>query len=343
MEEMISKLKQLLRDLVKDLEGVKSEDELQQVRVKYTGRKSELINLLRSIKDLPVEEKAEAGKQGNVTKNAIEELIEKKAEELNKQKDQEIMGETIDLTYPGEKVELGKLNPITQMYDEVVDVFRELGFTIWEGPDIVDDWHCFEMLRMPKEHPARDSQDTYYIEEGRILPRTHTSAAQSRAMIQLEPPIKVLVPGRCYRNEKVDPRHTDQFYQFEGLVIDEKASVKDMKATLTEAFRRLLNNDDIEIRFRHNHFPYTEPSIEVDATCINCGGEGCPFCSKSGWIELCGAGFVHPEVLENFGIDSEKYQGYAFGTGIERFVALKHKIPDARLLLENDIRTLKQF
>lgn len=340
---MLSKLKQLLNDLVKDLEAVNNEKALQEIRVKYTGRKSQLIELLRSIKDLPVEEKAEAGKQGNITKNQIEELIEKKSEELSNQKDQQILEEKIDLTYPGEKVELGKLNPITQMYDEVVDVFRELGFTIWEGPDIVDDWHCFEMLRMPKEHPARDAQDTYYIEAGKILPRTHTSSAQSLAMIQLEPPIKVLVPGRCYRNEKVDTRHTDQFYQFEGLVIDEKASVKDMKATLTEAFRRILNNEKIELRFRHNFFPYTEPSIEVDATCVNCNGKGCSYCSNQGWIELCGAGFVHPEVLENFGIDSEKYQGYAFGPGIERFVALKHNIPDARILLENDIRTLKQF
>lgn len=339
----LEELKSLLDSLKKELKEVKDENQLQEVKIKYTGRKSKLIEILRSIKDLPKDQKAEVGKQGNITKNEIDNLIDERENSLNKEKATEMAGEKIDLTYPGNKEEMGKLHPITQMYDEVVDVFRELGFTIWEGSDIVDDWHCFEMLRMPKDHPARDSQDTYYIEDGKILPRTHTSSAQSMAMLQLEPPIKVLVPGRCYRNEKVDPRHTDQFYQFEGLVIDEKASVKDMKATLTEAFRRLLNNDEIEIRFRHNHFPYTEPSIEVDATCINCGGKGCSFCSKSGWIELCGAGFVHPEVLENFGIDTEKYQGYAFGPGIERFVALKHKIPDARLILENDIRTLEQF
>jgi len=340
---MITKLKQSLENLVNELEGINTKEELNDIKIKYLGRKSDLIVLLRSIKELPEEERAEAGRQGNQIKKSIESLIEKKSIEITNSKSKEYINQGIDITYPGKQMQLGKLHPITQMYDEVVDVFRELGFTIWEGPDIVDDWHCFEMLRMPKDHPARDSQDTYYIEKDRILPRTHTSAAQSRAMIQLEPPIKVLVPGRCYRNEKVDPRHTDQFYQFEGLVLDENASVKDLKATLTEAFRRLLNNNDIEIRFRHNHFPYTEPSIEVDATCINCNGKGCPYCSKSGWIELCGAGFVHPEVLENFGIDSEKYQGYAFGPGIERFVALKHKIPDARLMLENDIRTLKQF
>lgn len=339
----LQELKNLISELQKELKEVTSAEQLQQTRVKYTGRKSKLIEILRSIRNLPKEEKRNVGKEGNITKNKIEELLERKVTELAQKDEKEILNEKIDLSFPGTKTKLGRLHPITQMYNNVVSIFRELGFTIMEGPDIETDWHCFEMLRMPKDHPARDTQDTYYIEEGKILPRTHTSSVQVRTLMKKKLPIKILSPGRCYRNEKPDPRHTETFYQFEGLVIDEKSSLKDLKATLTTAFRRLLNNDEIEIRFRHNHFPYTEPSIEVDATCVACGGKGCNICSKSGWIELCGAGMVHPEVLENFGINSEKYQGYAFGTGIERFVILNYQLPDSRLLFENDLRTLEQF
>jgi len=341
--EAIKQLEELVKSLKSEIKAVKNDKELQDLKIKYTGRKSELNTILRSIKNLPKEEKSVIGKESNKTKIQIEEILARKEIDLQKQEEKEILEEKIDLTFPGKKTPLGNLHPITQMYNKVVRVFRELGFTIVEGPDIETDWHCFEMLRMQKDHPARDMQDTYYIEEGEVLPRTHTSAVQIRTLMNQKPPIKILAPGRCYRNEKPDPRHTETFYQFEGLVIDEKTSLKDLKSTLTSAFRRLLENDDVKLRFRHNHFPYTEPSIEVDGTCVMCGGKGCRTCGGDGWVELCGAGQVHPEVLENFGINSDKYQGYAFGPGIGRFVMLRHQVPDTRLLFENDLRTLEQF
>lgn len=342
-EDILKKLRNLIETAKKEIKAIKTEKELEEKRIKYLGRKSELISILRKVRELPENERSEVGKKANDAKKEIKISLQDSLKITAGIKLEKLKEESIDLTYPGKDEKIGRLHPITQMYNEVVQVFTELGFTIMEGPDIEDDWHTFEMLRMPKDHPARDAQDTYYIKGMEILPRTHTSAAQSRAMIQQKPPIKILVPGRCYRNEKVDPRHTDIFYQFEGLVINETASLKDLKATLTEAFRRLLESEKINIRFRHSHFPYTEPSIEVDGTCAMCEGKGCRVCSKSGWVELCGAGMVHPEVLENFGIDSEKYQGYAFGPGIERFIMLKYQLPDLRLLLENDLRTLKQF
>jgi phenylalanyl-tRNA synthetase alpha chain len=230
------------------------------------------------------------------------------------------------------------------MIDDVIEVFGQFGFEYVEGPEIETDWYCFEQLNMPPDHPARDMQDTFYLdEEQHILPRTHTSAVQIRYGEKHEPPIRIVVPGRVYRNEDIDARHTFMFHQFEALIVDDVTTVADCKSIITQIARRLLRNDKLEVRFRHAFFPYTEPSFEIDGTCLSCMGKGCKVCSNKGWLELGGLGMVHPQVLRNIGVDPEKFQGFALGFGPERFAMLRHDIKYLPELFENDLRLNRQF
>lgn len=317
--------------------------ELQKIKSESLGKNSELTNLLKSMRDIPAEERPRFGQMVNEARKLIEEAFAD-AERKMKEKTlrDKLEKERVDITLPCDNAVQGRghLHPITLVADEIMDIFKGLGFEVLEGPEIETDYYCFEALNIPKNHPARDMQDTFYITDN-ILLRTHTSPNQVRVMEKKQPPIKMLCPGKVYRSDD-DASHSPMFHQIEGLVVDKHITLCDLQGTL-EAFAQALFDEKTKTRFRPSFFPFTEPSVEVDLTCSNCGGKGCNLCKGTGWIEVLGAGMVHPKVLENCGISSEKYTGYAFGMGLERIAMIKYGIPNIKLFFENDARFLKQF
>ncbi len=319
-----------------------SDAQIEDLRIKYLGKKGELTAVLRGMGSLSAEERPVIGQLANEVRAAIENKITELSQTA-KQKalDEKLKSEKIDVTVPGEKVKIGHVHPLDLAQKQLEDIFLGMGYTIVDGPEVEYDYYNFQALNIPEDHPARDTQDTFYITD-KILLRSQTSPVQARVMEKTQPPIKIISPGRVYRSDAVDATHSPLFHQLEGLVVDEGITMGDLKGTL-ELFAKRMFGDETKIRFRPHHFPFTEPSAEVDVSCFMCGGEGCRFCKHEGWIEILGAGMVHPNVLRNCGIDPEKYSGFAFGLGIERIALLKYHIDDMRLLYENDIRFLNQF
>ncbi|MEI6267018.1 MAG: phenylalanine--tRNA ligase subunit alpha [bacterium] len=309
---------------------------LEFIKTKYIGRKSQLNEILRSLKDATIEERKIVGSKANELQKHIEQAILEKENQFSS-----VTGDALDVTSPGRTYPLGHVHPVNQVVTELVGIFKNLGYEVAEGPEIEDEWHNFEALNMPNNHPARDMQDTFYLKNGAI-PRTQTSSVQIRYMEDNKPPIKIISPGKVHRNENEDATHSWVFHQLEGLVIDEGVTFADLKGTL-ELVAKKIFGPDTKTRFRPNFFPYTEPSAEMDASCPQCNGRGCRSCGGTGWLELLGAGMVHPQVLRNMGIDPEKYSGFAFGLGIDRIAMIKHQIPDARLFWHPDVRFLEQF
>lgn len=339
---MREKLEKIKNESVYELDSVESMQQLEEIRVKYLGKKGELTLLLRGMGQLSPEERPIIGQLANEVRDYINEKIEETAYCL-KRKDLEkrLRSENIDVTMPGKKKELGNKHPISKVLHEIEDIFIGMGFTIVEGPEIEKAYYNFDALNHSKYHPARDMQDTFYITEELLL-RTQTSPNQVRTMEKQKPPIRVLVPGRVYRADEIDATHSPMFHQIEGLVVDKGITMAHLKGTL-DVFAKRLYGEETQTKFRPHHFPFTEPSAEMDCTCSACGGAGCRVCKYTGWIEILGAGMVHPNVLANCGIDPEIYSGFAFGMGLDRITLLKYDIADLRLMFENDKRFLEQF
>ena len=315
---------------------------LDAVRVKYLGKKGELTAILKQIGKLSAEERPVIGQLANQVRGDIEEKLEQTKSELeNKMLDLRLATETLDVTLPGKKNVIGKRHPLTVVLGELKEIVIGMGFEIAQGPEVELDYYNFEALNIPKAHPARDTQDTFYINDNVVL-RTQTSPIQIRVMENQKPPIRILAPGRVYRADEVDATHSPLFHQVEGLVVDKNITMADLKGTL-EVFVKKLYGEDTVVRFRPHHFPFTEPSAELDVQCFHCHGEGCSLCKGEGWIEILGCGMVHPKVLTNCGIDPEEYSGFAFGMGLERMVMMRYNIDDLRLFYDNDIRFLNQF
>jgi len=325
-----------------ELSAAQTIQELENIRVKFLGKKGELTSVLRGMGALSAEERPVIGQIANQVRETLENRIEELRKELlNKERELKLSQEVIDVTVPGKRRGLGKKHPLTIVMDEIKEVFIGMGYEIAEGPEVEKDYYNFEALNIPKNHPARDVQDTFYINEN-ILLRTQTSPVQIRVMKNKKPPIKIICPGRVYRSDAVDATHSPIFHQVEGLVVDKGVTMGDLVGTL-RLFAKSLFGEKTDIRLRPHHFPFTEPSAEVDVSCWACGGKGCRVCKNEGWIEILGAGMVHPKVLEVCGIDPEVYSGFAFGLGVERTAMGRFNIDDLRLLYENDIRFLKQF
>jgi len=341
-ENMREQLNSIKDRAEKELSSVEQIQDLENIRVKYLGKKGELTQVLRGMGSLSPEERPVIGQLANEVRKILENKIEETGNKLAKmEQSRKLAREVIDVTIPGKRKFLGSRHPLTIAIDQIKEVFIGMGYEIAEGPEIELDYYNFEALNIPKGHPARDTQDTFYINEN-ILLRTQTSPVQIRVMENKKPPIKVIRPGRVYRSDAVDATHSPIFHQIEGLVVDKGVTMGDLVGTL-QVFAKSLFGEDSRIRLRPHHFPFTEPSAEVDVSCWTCGGKGCRVCKNEGWIEILGAGMVHPKVLEICGIDPEVYSGFAFGIGAERTVMGKFNIDDMRLLYENDIRFLKQF
>lgn len=339
---MEKKLRELLENAKTEIDLADSMDILESTRVKYLGKKGELTQILRGMGSLSPEERPVVGKVANEVRETIQVLIENaKAAIRDRALERQLESEVIDITMPGKEIELGNKHPLTQSFDELKNIFIGMGFKIAEGPEVETVYYNFDALNAPADHPSRDMSDTFYINDDIVL-RTQTSPVQVRAMEKMKPPIRIISPGRCFRNDTPDATHSPMFHQLEGLVIDKGITLGDLKGTL-EVFVKTFLGENTKIKFRPHYFPFTEPSAEVDASCFKCGGVGCNFCKGSGWIELLGAGMVHPNVLRNGGIDPEEYGGFAFGMGIDRLTMLKYGIDDIRLFFENDMRFLKQF
>lgn len=339
---MKEKLEALKQKALADLEKVTDAQALEQMRVAYLGKKSELASILKGMAQLSAEERPVIGQLGNSIRSSIEQAFEKARRHVTELETQKkIASETLDVTLPASKLEIGGLHPLTKVQNQLEDIFLGMGFTVAEGPEVETDYYNFTALNTPEFHPARDVQDTFYITD-KVLLRSQTSTVQVHTMENQKPPIRVISPGRVYRSDAVDATHSPMFHQCEGLVIDKGITMADLKGTL-ETFAKAMFGDKTEIRFRPHHFPFTEPSCEVDVSCFVCGGKGCGVCKGEGWIEILGAGMVHPNVLRMSGIDPEEYSGFAFGMGIERIVMTKFGISDMRLLYENDVRFLSQF
>ncbi len=322
--------------------NAQNEAEIEAVRVKYLGKKGELTAILKQMGSLSPEERPKMGQLVNEAKSEVEALITTKKDELQKiAVEEQLKAETIDITMPAKELKAGRLHPLNTVLDDMIDIFQSMGFDVVDGPEVETDHYNFECLNVPKDHPARDMQDTFYLAENLLL-RTQTSAAQIRTMETRKPPIRVICPGRVFRADEVDATHSPVFHQIEGLVVDKGVTMCDLKGVL-EQFAHEIYGSDTKVKFRPSFFPFTEPSVEVDVTCSECGGKGCRVCKGSGWIEILGAGMVHPNVLKSCGIDPEEYSGFAFGIGLDRLTTTRYKISDIRLLFENDKRFLEQF
>lgn len=329
-------IKEIEKKATEEVSKALSKEELFNLEVKYLGRKGVLTEILRGLSALSVEKRRKIGAEANRLKISLENLIKEKRNRILS----EAGTEKIDITAPGKVPPSGHLHPITIIFNELFEIGREIGFSIADGPEVETDFFNFEALNMPKDHPARDTQDSFYFTENMLL-RTHTSPVQIRYMQGNKPPIRILAPGRTYRRDS-DATHTPMFHQIEGLLVDETTSVAELKGTLLFFVQRLFG-ENRKIRLRPHHFPFTEPSFEVDVSCDLCGGKGCRSCKNSGWLEILGSGMVHPNVLEAGGIDSRKYRGFAFGMGIERIAMLKYGIDDMRMLYSGDLRVVEQF
>ncbi len=339
MKETLKQITLTAKEAVANAENAAA---IEEVRVKYLGKKGELTAILKQMGSLSPEERPKMGQLVNEAKAEVEALITEKKDELNKKAvEEKLKAETIDITMPAKKLEAGRLHPLNTVLDDMIDIFQSMGFDVVDGPEVETDHYNFECLNVPKDHPARDMQDTFYLAENLLL-RTQTSAAQIRTMETRKPPIRVICPGRVFRADEVDATHSPVFHQIEGLVVDKGITMCDLKGVL-EQFAQEIYGNDTKVKFRPSFFPFTEPSVEVDVTCSECGGKGCRVCKGSGWIEILGAGMVHPNVLRSCGIDPEEYSGFAFGIGLDRLTTTRYKISDIRLLFENDKRFLEQF
>lgn len=338
--ELIDRVKQLIAEI--RAAAPSGKEELEAFRLRFLGAKNELKPLMGEIRNIPNEQKKEFGQLVNEAKEAAEEVFARVKEQVEASEAGSAAGQ-LDLTAPGDPLPLGSRHPIATTMNRIIDIFSRIGFAVAEEREIEDDWHNFTAMNTPEDHPARDMQDTYYLKNSvEMLLRTHTSSVQARVMTAQQPPIRIIAPGRVYRNETISARSHCQFHQIEGLYIDEGVSFADLKQTLLY-FAQEMYGPNTRLRMRPSFFPFTEPSAEVDVSCFLCGGSGCRICKYTGWVEIMGCGMVDPAVLENCGIDSSKYSGYAFGMGIERQVMLLHRINDIRLFFENDVRFLNQF
>ncbi len=342
----MNKENEILKSLEEDQKKITTLQELNELKVKYLGKKGLITELNAEIKNVAVEEKKAFGQMVNALKEKFLNFYESKKESLEEEiLNKKLEQEAIDISLPSKKVKRGSLHPMTRITEEFEDLFVSMGYTVYEGPEIESDENCFQKLNLPKGHPARDAQDTFYLKDEyeNYLLRTQTSTAQVRAMEDHteKGPLRIVCPGKVYRRDE-DATHSHQFMQIEGLVIDENISMADLKGTL-ELFCKKILGEKTKVRFRPSFFPFTEPSVEVDVSCFKCQGKGCALCKGTGWIEVLGAGMVHPHVLEMSGYDSKKYQGFAFGTGIDRFAMFKYGIPDIRTIYGNDIRFIEQF
>jgi phenylalanyl-tRNA synthetase alpha chain len=338
---MLDEIKKIRTEVESRLPEIKNSGDVEKFRLEYLVKRGCIQSLFDRLKDVPKDEKPLVGKELNILRNFAEENYKSLKEKF--EKTTETVSE-LDLTLPGRKEFTGSHHPVLQTMHEMVDIFIKMGFSIAEGPDIEDEYHNFDALNFPPDHPARDMQDTFFIEsDKKLLLRTHTSPVQIRVMKEMKPPIRCLMPGRVYRNEEINARSLAEFHQIEGLYIDKHVTFAELKGTLIQ-FAKKMYGENSKFRFRPSFFPFTEPSAELDITCFLCGGgEGCRVCKHSGWLEICGCGMVHPNVLKECGIDPEIYSGYAFGFGIERVTMLRTGIDDIRLLYENDVRVLEQF
>ena len=340
---MKEKIEQIKQKSIEEIKALKDSKALEELKIKYLGKKGELTAVLRGMKDLTAEERPVIGELVNNVKSTLSKIIEEKEKEFDElELNRRLENERIDITLPASKVTRGSKHPLNRVIEEIEDLFVSMGYDVVDGPELETDEFCFERLNLPKGHPARDMQDSFYITTEYLL-RTQTSAVQARAMLANteKTPIRIIVPGKTYRRED-DATHSHQFNQVEGLVVDENITLAHLKGTL-EVFMRKLLGEKTELRFRPSYFPFTEPSYEVDVSCFKCGGKRCKLCKQTGWIELLGAGMVHPNVLKMNGYDPDKFGGFAFGTGLDRLAMFKYGITDMRYLYRNDVRFLKQF
>lgn len=339
---MKDKLQKIKEEAIRQIEASDALEKLNDIRIAYLGKKGELTAVLKGMKDVSPEERPKVGQMVNETREAIEKMLEESRMKLARiAREEQMKKEVIDVTLPSKKGNVGHSHPNAIALDEVERVFIGMGYEVVEGPEVEYDYYNFEALNIPANHPAKDEQDTFYIND-KIVLRTQTSPVQVRVMETGKLPIRMIAPGHVYRSDEVDATHSPSFHQIEGLVIDKNITFADLKGTLAE-FAKEMFGEDTKVKFRPHHFPFTEPSAEMDVSCFKCGGKGCRFCKGSGWIEILGCGMVHPNVLRMSNIDPEEYTGFAFGVGLERIALLKYEIDDMRLLYENDTRFLKQF
>lgn len=343
---MQEKAEQIKNSLLEEMNSINKIQDLIELKSRYLGKSGQITELTKNMKDLSIDERKEVGKIANILKNEVTKILSDKEEKLkNIQLNERLAKEEIDITLPSKKIKRGSLHPMTRITEELEDLFVSMGYTVYEGPEIESDENCFQKLNLPKGHPARDAQDTFYLanEMENYLLRSQTSTAQVRAMADNKEkgPIRIVCPGKVYRRDE-DATHSHQFMQIEGLVIDKNISMADLKGTLEVMMKHVLG-EKTQVRFRPSFFPFTEPSVEVDVTCFKCGGKGCNLCKQTGWIEVLGAGMVHPNVLKMSGYNPEVYQGFAFGTGLDRMAMFKYGIPDIRTIYGNDIRFVEQF
>ena len=339
---MKEKLQAILEQALKELDSVSAKDSLENARIKYLGKKGELTAILRGMGALSVEERPVMGQLANDVRAQIEAKIEAVAARVAAAEvEAKLASETLDVTMPGKKITLGKKHPLTSVLDHMTEIFLNMGYQVAEGPEVELVHYNFDMLNAPKTHPSREPQDTFYI-NNEICLRTQTSPMQARTMEKQQPPIRIIAPGRVYRNDEVDATHSPMFHQIEGLVVDKGITMGDLKGAL-ETFAKNLFGEETSVRFRPSYFPFTEPSAEMDISCFKCHGKGCPLCKHEGYIEILGCGMVHPNVLRNCGIDPEVYSGFAFGVGLERITMFRYKTEDLRMFFENDMRFLNQF
>ena len=337
---MLQELEELRDGALRDVADAETEEKLEELRVRHLGRKSQLRSIMRAIGSAAPEERPALGQAAGQAQKAIQQAFAARQSDLEAVAE---AGDAFDLTLPGRRPLAGRLHPLSALTEELISVFSRMGFSIADGPEVEDEYHNFDALNTPGDHPARDLHDTFYLEDGRLL-RTHTSTVQIRVMERLPPPVRVVSLGRCYRRDTVDATHHFSFHQIEGLYVDEDVSFADLKGTVAVMGRELLG-DETRVRFRPHFFPFTEPSVEYDFSCSICHGENrtCRICKGTGWIEIAGAGMVDPAVFEAVGYDPERYTGFAFGMGIERIAMIRHGIDDIRLFLENDLRFIHQF
>ncbi len=339
---MSNTVDELLARGLSAVESAKDIQQLEQVKIDFLGKKGELTAQLKSLGKLPAEERPKQGAAINKAKQVIQAKFEASKRIFeNKTIADQLANDSIDVTLAGRNSQLGGIHPVNRTLERIVEYFSQVGFGVEEGPEVEDDYHNFEALNIPGHHPARAMHDTFYFGDGTLL-RTHTSPVQIRAMEKIQPPVRIIAPGRVYRCDS-DLTHTPMFHQVEGLLVDKTTSFADLKGVLDEFLKHFFENDKLKVRFRPSYFPFTEPSAEVDIECVMCAGKGCRVCSHTGWLEILGSGMVHPNVLGSVGFDSEEYTGYAFGMGVERMTMLRYGVNDLRLFFENDLRFLKQF
>ncbi len=342
MAEMKEQLEAMRQQALEELSSTQAVKELEDFRVRFMGKKGAVTGLLRGMGALPAEERPKMGQLVNQLRQDLEDAVAAKRQTLQAEMNAaRLQAETLDVTMPGKRATIGGLHPLNVVLDDIVGIFQSMGFDVVDGPEVETDYYNFQALNVPEDHPARDMQDTFYLAD-KLLLRTQTSAAQARTMEERKPPIRIICPGRVYRADEVDATHSPVFHQIEGLVIDKGVTMCDLKGVL-EQFAHEIYGPETKVRFRPSFFPFTEPSVEVDVSCSECGGKGCRVCKGAGWIEILGAGMVHPRVLKMGGIDPEEYTGFAFGIGLDRLTTTRYKISDIRLLFENDQRFLEQF